>query len=302
MPRTLNIACLQTRAFGDASDALEHALELARQAVDQGAQLLLLPEYAGGLKTEGRFFAPPVFPEQQHPVLLGLQAFAERNSVWIVLGSVAIEGDDQRFFNRTFVIDSNGEIRARYNKLHLFDIELSATQSYKESEKVAHGNEAVVVSTPFGKLGLSICYDLRFAHLYRNLAKAGAELLLVPAAFTKKTGEAHWHVLNRARAVENGAFVIAPCAVGEIPGGGESYGHSLVVNPWGEILAEGGDAPGVVQCTIDLDLVATTRQRIPSLQHDKPYKLTVAEHAVPTEISKTDQGELSQSVAGEHNA
>jgi len=275
MSRKVNIACLQIKAYADVADALEHALALASEAVAGGAQLLVLPEYAGGLKTEGRFFDPPVFTEDNHPVLKGLRAFAKENSVWLVLGSVAIKGDGPKFINRTFVIDELGNIQARYSKLHLFDIEVSETQSYKESEKVQPGNRAVVVDTPFGKLGLSICYDLRFPGLYRDLAQAGAEIILIPAAFTKKTGEAHWHILNQARAIENGAFVVAACAVGSIPGGGESYGHSLVVHPWGNIVAEGGTDAMVVQCEIDLDDVTRTRSRIPSLVHDKPYELEV---------------------------
>lgn len=273
MSRNVNIACLQIKAFSEAEEALVHALELANEAVANGAQMLVLPEYAGGLKTAGRFFDPPVFTEASHPVIKGLQDFAKQNSVWIVLGSVAIKTDGPKFENRAFVINELGDIKARYSKLHLFDIEISETQSYKESEKVQPGSSAVVVDTPFGKLGLSICYDLRFPKLYRDLAQAGAEILLIPAAFTKKTGEAHWHILNQARAIENGAFVIAACAVGKIPGGGESYGHSLVVHPWGHIVAEGGTDTDVVQCVINLDDVAETRSRIPSLVHDKPYTL-----------------------------
>jgi len=273
MDRKVNIACLQTCAFGDAADALVHAIELGSDAVANGARLLVLPEYSGGLKTDGKLFAPPVFTEDAHPVLNGMRAFAEKHSVWVVLGSVAIASEGSTFFNRCFVIDEHGEIQARNTKIHLFDIELSATQSYKESEKVLPGGEAVIVDTPFGKLGLSICYDLRFPQLFRDLAQAGAEILLVPAAFTKKTGQAHWHILNQARAIENGAYVIAPCAVGRIPGGGESFGHSLVIDPWGTIVADGGEETGVVQCEIDVDQVAITRGRIPSLSHDKPYQL-----------------------------
>jgi len=273
MARKVNIACLQTRAFADAQEALDHALDLATTAVANGAQLLVLPEYSGGLKTEGKFFDPPVFTEDSHPVVKGLRAFAQSNSVWVVLGSVAIKGDGLKFFNRTFVIDAKGSVVARYSKLHLFDIEISPTKSYKESEKVQYGDNAVVVDTPFGKLGLSICYDLRFPGLYRDLSQAGAEILLVPAAFTKKTGEAHWHILNQARAIENGAFVVAACAVDKIEGGGESYGHSLIVDPWGSIVVDGGTSTGVVQSMVDIDDVTTTRSRIPSLSHDKPYTL-----------------------------
>ena len=150
-------------------------------------------------------------------------------------------------------------------------MDLSPTQQYRESAVVAPGEHAVVVDTPWGRLGMTICYDLRFPQLYRTLAQAGAEILTVPAAFTKVTGEAHWHVLNRARAIENGAVVVAPCAVGPVPGGGAAYGHSLVVSPWGEVLADGGDGVGYVVTTVDLDSVATARGRIPSLGHDRPF-------------------------------
>ncbi len=285
MGRKLNVACLQTRAFASEADALNHALVLAKQAVSAGAELLVLPEYSGGLKTEGRFFAPPVFDESKHPFLLGMQSFAREHAVWIVVGSVAVTPDEHcdesvrashKFLNRTVVLNSSGVVVARYNKIHLFDIELSEKQSFKESEKVLAGNRACIVETPFAKIGLSICYDLRFAYLYRDLAKAGAEVLLVPAAFTKKTGQAHWHILNRARAIENGAFVLAACATSSIPGGGESFGHSLIVDPWGAVLADGGEDVGVVQHCIDLDDVASTRTKIPSLTHDKPYTLAVS--------------------------
>ena len=219
----------------------------------------------------GSSFAPPAAPEHEHPVLLGLQAFAKANAVWTVVGSVAIPGPDDKICNRGFVIDDSGQICSRYDKIHLFDISLSDNQTYMESSTVASGDQAVVVDTPFARMGFTICYDLRFPGLYRKLAQAGAEILLVPAAFTKRTGEAHWHVLNRARAIENGAFVISPCATGKIEGGGESYGHSLIVNPWGEVLADGGTGAGVAMATIDLHQVRETRSRIPSLQHDKPF-------------------------------
>ncbi len=279
MSRKVNIACLQTCAHASADDALAHAIELAKRAVEEGAELLLLPEYSGGLKTEGRLFSPPVYTEQAHPVLSGLQAFAKEHNVWVVLGSVAIENPaGNKFYNRCFVIDNLGEIKARYDKIHLFDIALSEKQSYCESEKVQAGDKAVVVDTPFGKLGLSICYDLRFPSLYRDLSQAGADILLVPAAFTKKTGQAHWHALNRARAIENGAFVIAPCATGKVSGGGESYGHSLVIDPWGAVLADGGEGTGIVCASFNVDDAQATRAKIPSLKHGKPYTLAVVEN------------------------
>ena len=271
MTRSLNIACLQTRPRADFHSALDEALGLAEEAVDVGAEMLVLPEYCGGLKTDGAMIAPPVAPECDHEVLRGLREFAGANRVWITVGSIAVPGPGGKIFNRGLVIDDAGEVRSRYDKIHLFDIQLSEAEVYRESALICAGNRAVLTDTPFGRMGHSICYDLRFPHLYRHLAQAGAEMLLVPAAFTKKTGEAHWHVLNRARAIENGAFVIAPCAVGPIDGGGESYGHSLIIDPWGRVLADGGTVPGAIHATIDLDLVAEARQKIPSLEHDRTF-------------------------------
>lgn len=272
MTRPLNIACLQTRPRADFDGALAEALGLAEAAVSAGAEFLCLPEYCGGLASDGSALVPPHTAEGNHPVLAGLRDFAAQRGVWMVVGSVAVTAPDGKLNNRCVVVAPDGGIVARYDKIHMFDIQLSETEVYRESATVAPGAQAVVVDTDFGKLGLSVCYDLRFAHLYRDLAQAGAEILMVPAAFTKKTGEAHWHVLNRARAIENGAFVVAPCAIGSIPGGGESYGHSLVVGPWGEVIADGRDLPGVVHARIDLDDVASARQKVPSLQHDRAIR------------------------------
>ena len=271
MSRTAQIACLQTRPMADFDTALAEATGLAETALSRGAQFLLLPEYCGGLKSEGSALRPPAAPEADHPFLVAFREFAQAHQVWIMLGSIAIATEGGKILNRSYVIDDSGAIRSRYDKIHLFDIQLSPTEVYRESAHVVPGDRAVIVDTPIGRIGHSICYDLRFPHLYRALARAGAEILAIPAAFTRKTGEAHWHVLNRARAIENGAFVVAPCAIGPIPGGGESYGHSLVVAPWGEVLADGGTDAGVVMAEIDLDQVAEARARIPSLTHDRPY-------------------------------
>ena len=255
----------------DFTSAIAEALGLAEQAVTAGAQLLALPEYCGGLVTEGAAIKAPAAPEAQHPVLQALSAFAADKGVWIMAGSVAVPGPGETIFNRGVMIDDSGAHVTRYDKIHMFDIQLSDAEVYRESACVHPGAEARLISTPWGSIGHTICYDLRFPGLYRDLAQAGAEILAVPAAFTKKTGEAHWHVLNRARAIENGCFVIAPCAHGPVPGGGEAYGHSLIIDPWGEVLADGGTGPGVVLATIDLDKVAEARGRIPSLSHDRGY-------------------------------
>ena len=271
MAREVRIGCVQTRPLATFDEAIEEARRLAGDAVAAGAELVCLPEYCGGLKSEGGLFAPPTAPEAQHPVLDALRGFAGDNGVWMLIGSIAVDGPGDRLVNRGYVIDDHGDIQARYDKIFLFDVDLSPTQQYRESAVVAPGEHAVVADTPWGRLGMTICYDLRFPQLYRTLAQAGAEILVVPAAFTRVTGEAHWHVLNRARAIENGAVVVAPCAVGAVPGGGAAYGHSLVVSPWGEVLADGGDGVGYVVTTVDVDSVAIARGRIPSLQHDRRF-------------------------------
>ena len=271
MAREVRIGCLQTRPLATFDEAIAEARRLAGDAVAAGAELVCLPEYCGGLKSENGLFAPPTAPEAQHPVLDALRSFATDTGVWMLIGSIAVDGPGDRLVNRGYAIDDRGDIRARYDKIFLFDVDLSPTQQYRESAVVAPGEQAVVVDTPWGRLGMTICYDLRFPQLYRDLAQAGAEILAVPAAFTKVTGEAHWHVLNRARAIENGAVVVAPCAVGAVPGGGAAYGHSLVVSPWGEVLADGGDGVGYVVTTVDIESVASARGRIPSLQHDRRF-------------------------------
>jgi predicted amidohydrolase len=276
MARPLTIACLQTRPMPDFDSAIGEALPLASRAVDDGAELLCLPEYCGGLMTRDGAILPPAAPEAGHPVLAALCAFAARAGVWMQIGSIAVDGPPNTtgatIINRGFLVDAGGAIRARYDKIHMFDIQLSEAEVYRESAYVTAGAEAVIENTPWARIGHTICYDLRFPGLYRDLAQAGAEILTVPAAFTQTTGEVHWHVLNRARAIENGTFVVAACAHGPCPGGGATYGHSLIISPWGKVLADGGEGPGVVQATIDLDEVAAARARIPSLSHDREYR------------------------------
>ncbi len=271
--QTVRIGCVQTPASEHFEGAIEVGCRLAGEAVDAGAGFVCLPEYCGGLKTDGGALTPPTAPESSHPVLAALREFARDASVWTLIGSVAVEGLDDRLINRGFLVDDQGEIQARYDKIHMFDVDFSRTERYRESDVISPGDMAVVAGTPWGGLGMSTCYDLRFPHLYRSLAQAGAEMLAVPAAFTKTSGQAHWHVLNRARAIENGAVVVAPCATGSIPGGGEVYGHSLIISPWGEVLADGGEDVGVIVADVDMESVASARRRVPSLQHDRPFNL-----------------------------
>ena len=269
--REVRIGCVQTPALPTFDEAIEAACRLAGDAVAAGAELVCLPEYCGGLKSDKGVLKPPAAPEASHPVLEALRNFTRDAGVWMLIGSVAVDGPEGRLINRGFMVDDKGEIRARYDKIHLFDVDLSETERYRESAVINPGAQAVVTDTPWGRLGMTTCYDLRFPHLYRSLAHAGAEILAVPAAFMKVTGQAHWHVLNRARAIENGAVVVAPCAVGPVPGGGAVYGHSLIVSPWGEILAEGGDGVSTIVATVDMESVASVRRRVPSLRHDRPF-------------------------------
>lgn len=272
MPGKIEIACLQTRAMPGFDAALDEVLPLAREAVKDGAQMLFLPEYCSGLVTEGPAVTPPSAPQDDHPFLRRMQEFAAGHGIWINLGSIAVDGPDGRIINRGIMLNDQGAVHGHYDKIHLFDIQLSETEVYRESARVSPGRRAVIHDTPFGRIGHTICYDLRFPHLFRRLAQAGADILCCPAAFTARTGAAHWHVLNRARAIETTRFVVSAGMVGPVPGGAETYGHSLIVDPWGVVLGDaGGEGPGVVRATLDLDLVAQTARRIPSLDNEQGF-------------------------------
>ena len=274
MARRLSIACLQTCPKATIGEAIDEALPIAEEAVEAGADILFLPEYCSGLVSEEGVLKPPAAPEADHPMVSLFQQFARRTKVCVSLGSVAVSSASDKIINRAIMINADGKVISRYDKIHLFDVQISPTEIYRESATVIAGDTASIINFDYVKLAHVICYDLRFPQLFRDLAQAGAEVIAVPAAFMKKTGEAHWHVLNRARAIENGCFIVAPCAVGEIPGGGESYGHSLIVNPWGEVLADGKAERGFIQARIDLDEVKDVRAKIPSLSHDQNYKVT----------------------------
>jgi predicted amidohydrolase len=266
-------ACIQNCAVPQVDQNLETTVRLTREAAKAGAQLICLPEYFSGLETRDGLIYPAAYPEHEHPVIPAFAAEAKSLGAWILLGSLGVTADDGRINNRGYLLNPAGQVCARYNKIHMFDVNLGADKVYRESATIAPGDEAVLAETAWGGLGLSICYDLRFAHLYRTLAKAGASMLAVPAAFTKTTGEAHWHVLNRARAIECGSFVFAPCQYGILDGGGECFGHSLIIDPWGRVLADGGESEGFITAEIDMSEVDKARQKIPALTHDRPYAL-----------------------------
>jgi predicted amidohydrolase len=268
---TFKAACIQNCATPDVEHDIAVLSRLIGRAAGEGAGFIATPEYCAGLNSKDGLFHPVAFPEATHPVIPAMAALARQHSAWILIGSIGVRADDGRINNRSIMLTPGGEIAVRYNKIHLFDVNLGEGKLYRESATIAPGSEAVISPCIGGSIGLSICYDLRFAALYRAYGQAGAHMLAIPAAFTKMTGEAHWHVLNRARAIENGAYVIAPCQYGTLAGGGQCYGHSLIIDPWGRVLADGGDSEGIIIAEIDLEQVALTRSRIPSLCHDRPF-------------------------------
>ena len=274
---TLNVGLLQTTTGIDpGASALTLVAGIAALAA-QGAQLIFTPEMSGVLDRDRARAASSVTTEAADVVLAAVRAAAAAHRVWVQLGSLALRAESgERLVNRAFLIDDHGDIRARYDKLHLFDVDLPGGERYRESASYAAGEHAVVAATPWGALGLTICYDLRFPALYGALAHAGAALIAVPAAFTQPTGAAHWHVLLRARAIETGCFIIAAAQTGEHADGRRAYGHSLVVDPWGRVVLDMGEAPGAAICTIDLADVAATRARIPSLAHSRAIELASA--------------------------
>ncbi|MCP8891290.1 carbon-nitrogen hydrolase family protein [Sphingomonas faeni] len=243
-----------------------------------GAAMLFTPEMSGLIDRDRTRGAASIVTEDADPVLAAVRAAAANAGIWVHLGSLAVRRPDGKFANRGFVIDPAGAIHARYDKLHLFDVDLPTGESWRESAAYVGGETAVVVDTPAGRLGASICYDLRFADLYRALSNAGATMLSVPAAFTRPTGAAHWHVLLRARAIEAGAFVVAAAQTGVHQDGRETYGHSLVVDPWGEVILDMGEAAGLGFAEIDLERVEQVRARIPAIAHRRaiPPVTTVA--------------------------
>jgi deaminated glutathione amidase len=272
MTRRLNVACVQLCAGPDPAANLAVLGRSIAAAAGEGAQLVCLPEYCAALGEGPRGLEVGPEPEASHAALAALREAARAHAVWLSIGSLGVTAPDGRVWNRSYLVDPEDEVRARYDKIHLFDVDLAGGESYRESAVIAAGETAVVAETPFGGVGLSVCYDLRFPQLYRALAKAGASVLLVPAAFTRTTGKAHWHVLLRARAIENGCFVVAASQCGEAANGRLArFGHSLVVSPWGEVLADAGEAPGVATAVLDLARVEEARRAIPALRHDRPF-------------------------------
>lgn len=274
MERRLRVGLVQPNIWDDMDANIAHVAALVRQAKAKGAEVIATPENSGFMGANAAASVAAGRPEESHPALKAFRALAQETGAWLLVGSLAIKPPGaNRNFNRSYLLAPDGGIAARYDKIHLFDVDLPSGETYRESNSIAPGAEAVLAPLPQALLGMSVCYDLRFPGLYRGLAQAGAEVISIPAAFTRTTGAAHWHVLMRARAIETGAFVVAPAMWGDHPGNRQTYGHSLVVDPWGRVLADLGD--GVATAVVELDLaqVAKARAQIPAWRHDPSYTL-----------------------------
>ena len=274
MSGSFRAACLQTNTGDDIAANLLAASDLVRRARDDGADLIALPETVNVMDASRETLLTKVGPEKDNPALDAFQDLARETGAWILVGSLIVRDDGaEKMANRSYLIDQEGQIRARYDKVHMFDVNLGGSETHRESNHYQAGSEAVLATTPWCSLGMTICYDLRFADQYRTLAQAGADLVSVPSAFTRISGQAHWHVLQRARAIETGCFVIAPAQCGDHPGNRQTYGPSLIVDPWGGVLADGGESPGFIAADIDLSLVEEARRKIPALTHDRDMEL-----------------------------
>jgi deaminated glutathione amidase len=267
-------AMIQMRSGLHPAANIDATARLIGEAKSAGADYVQTPEMTNILAAKREQLFATIVEEDADTSLAMLRELARKLGIYVHVGSLAIKASPDRAANRGFLINPKGEIAARYDKIHMFDVDLAGGESYRESRTYRAGEQAVLADLPWGRLGVTICYDLRFPALYRALAEAGATLLAIPSAFTQQTGEAHWHVLMRTRAIENGSFVFAAAQAGKHESGRETFGHSLIVDPWGRILAEGGTEPVVVMAQIDMEEVAKARSRIPSLQHGRRFEVT----------------------------
>ena len=270
---TFKAAMIQMRSGLKPSTNIDEAARLIGEARSAGADYVLTPEMTNILAAKREQLFAVAMEEEADASLATLRELARKLRIYVHIGSLAIKVSHDRAANRSFLVDPKGNIVARYDKIHMFDVDLADGESYRESRNYRPGELAVLADLPWGRLGLTVCYDLRFPALYRALAEAGATMLTIPSAFTKQTGEAHWHVLVRTRAIENGSFVFAAAQGGKHENGRDTYGHSLIVDPWGRIIAEGGTEPGVVMAEIDPAQIANARARIPSLQHGRRFEV-----------------------------
>ena len=274
--RRFRAALVQMRTGRSVEANLIEASRLIREAAAGGAQYVQTPEITTLMETDRAKLFVETRPEEGNPALAQFRTLARELKIWLHIGSMGVAAGDGKLANRSFLIAPEGRIVARYDKIHMFDVNLPGGQTYRESKNYQAGHEVVLTELPWATLGLTICYDLRFPQVYRVLAKAGAEVIAIPSSFTRPTGEAHWHVLLRARAIETGCWILAAAQGGMHEAGRETYGHSLIVAPWGEVVAEAGTEPCVISADIDIAKVAEARGRVPSLEHDRAFEVVRA--------------------------
>ena len=267
----LKVACIQTNSKADPNINIREVSSLIRAARSNGAELITTPEVVGMLEPNREKALNKAQPENYHGVLREFRALSRDLAIWLLIGSISIKLSNGKLANRSFLINPDGQIIARYTKIHMFDVEVNDGSIYRESATYQPGTSACLARTPWGLVGLTICYDIRFPALYRDLAKAGAKIIFIPSAFTEVTGEAHWHILQRARAIENGCFIVSAAQTGMHEQNRKTFGHSIIVDPWGNILADADKDVGFITADLDLNLVDEVRKKIPSLTHDREY-------------------------------
>ena len=275
-PAAFKAAMIQMRSGVTPAANLETAVRLIGEAKSAGATYVQTPEMTNIMEAKRERLFAAIVAEEDDTFLATMRDLARKLAIFVHVGSLAIKVSPDKAANRSFLIDPQGEISARYDKIHMFDVDLGGGESYRESRSYRPGELAVLADLPWGRLGLTVCYDLRFPALYRALTEAGAAFLSIPSAFTRQTGEAHWDVLMRARAIENGSFVFAAAQGGQHENGRETFGHSIIVDPWGRVLAQGGTEPGVVMAEVDPAEIAAARARIPSLQHGRRFEIAAS--------------------------
>ena len=267
----LKVACIQTNSKPDPNINIREVSSLIRAARSKGAELITTPEVVGMLEPNREKALNKAQPENYHGVLREFRALSRDLAIWLLIGSISIKLSNGKLANRSFLINPDGQIIARYTKIHMFDVEVNDGSIYRESATYQPGTSACLARTPWGLVGLTVCYDIRFPALYRDLAKAGAKIIFIPSAFTEVTGEAHWHILQRARAIENGCFIVSAAQTGMHEQNRKTFGHSIIVDPWGNILADADKDVGFITADLDLNLVDEVRKKIPSLTHDREY-------------------------------
>jgi len=267
----LKVACIQTNSKSDPDINIREVSSLIRAARSNGAELITTPEVVGMLEPNREKALNKAQSENFHDVLREFRALSRDLAIWLLIGSISIKLSNGKLANRSFLINPDGQIIARYTKIHMFDVEVNDGSIYRESATYQPGTSACLARTPWGLVGLTVCYDIRFPALYRDLAKAGAKIIFIPSAFTEVTGEAHWHILQRARAIENGCFIVSAAQTGMHEQNRKTFGHSIIVDPWGNILADADKDVGFITADLDLNLVDEVRKKIPSLIHDREY-------------------------------